>query len=266
MLPSDQAERYRRNGAVFPLQVLSEAEANHFAQQSDELEQQLGGKPRTVEVRQMHLHFEWAYRLATNPLILDAVEQILGPNLMIWATELFAKHPMDANVSINWHRDQPYMGLSPEHITTAWVSLCHSNAENGCMRVIPIVEDPNYPRDWSNDSEQLRPNEVPANLEKAIDVILDPGQMSLHNPMVLHGSVANLSQNKRIGFVIRFVRPDARPRTDGIPAILVRGQDNFGHFDLMPSPKFVDEKSSAVEQMRDSAAQHFDTVLSNLNQ
>lgn len=267
MLTKQQAAQYKRDGVLYPLRVLSEEEAGRFAHCSNDLEQQLGGKPRTVEVRQMHLHFEWAYALATRPAILDSVEKILGPDLLIWATEIFAKHPMDANVSINWHRDQPYMGLDPQMTTTAWVSLCQSNAHNGCMKVIPIAKDPGYPYDWAKNPRSLKPNEVPANPESAVDVTLEPGEMSLHNPMVLHGSVANLSRIKRIGFVIRFVRPDANTKTNDVEAILVRGEDRFGNFNLKPKPDFssgVD--SSPITKMQQSATQHFDTVLSNLSQ
>src|SRR5438034_1049716 len=78
-----------------------------------------------------------AYALATQPRVLDAIEDVLGPNLLIWATELFAKHPQDANVAIGWHRDEPYMGFEPGLTTTAWIALSDSAPANGCMRVVP---------------------------------------------------------------------------------------------------------------------------------
>jgi hypothetical protein len=110
-LSEAQQSRYRRDGIVFPVPVLSTGEAADYRRHCDELESRLGGKPRTIEVRQMHLHFPWAYRLATHPNILDAVESLLGPDLLVWATELFAKHPNDPNVSIGWHRDLHLHGL-----------------------------------------------------------------------------------------------------------------------------------------------------------
>src|ERR1043166_8116916 len=94
-LSESQKSRYRRDGILFPLRVLAADEAADYRRACDELESRLGGKPRTIEVRQMHLHFPWAYRLATHPNILDAVESLLGPDLLVWATELFAKHPPD---------------------------------------------------------------------------------------------------------------------------------------------------------------------------
>src|SRR5436309_754596 len=135
-LTEDQRRRYAGDGLVFPIPVLSPAETARYRAACDELEGRLGGKPRTVEVRQMHLHLPWAYELATHPRILDAVESILGPDLLIWATELFAKHPRDSAVSIGWHRDRPYMGFAAETTATAWVALSPSTPANGCMLAV----------------------------------------------------------------------------------------------------------------------------------
>src|SRR5262245_25953362 len=123
VLNAEQRRRYERDGIVFPIRVLSREEARKYRRACDELESHPGGKPRTIEVRQMHLHFRWAYDLAAHPRILDAVTDLLGPNLLIWATELFAKHPQDASVAIGWHRDQPYMGFDAANTVTAWVAL-----------------------------------------------------------------------------------------------------------------------------------------------
>jgi hypothetical protein len=106
-LTQSQLEQYQREGLIFPLRVLSPVQAKSYRDACDELERRLGGKPRTVQVRQMHLHFPWAWELASQPAIVDAAEALLGPNLVVWATELFAKHPHDASVSIGWHRDRP---------------------------------------------------------------------------------------------------------------------------------------------------------------
>jgi ectoine hydroxylase-related dioxygenase (phytanoyl-CoA dioxygenase family) len=128
---------YQRDGIVFPIPVLSDHEVRAGRAACDDLEARLGGQPRTVEVRQMHLHFPWAYELATHPRILDAVEDVLGPDLLVWATELFAKHPQDAGRSIGWHRDEPYMGFDAAMAATAWVALSDSTVANSCMRAVP---------------------------------------------------------------------------------------------------------------------------------
>ena len=242
--------RYVRDGFLFPVPVLSADEVRRFRSASDELEEQLGGRPRTVDVRQMHLHFPWAYELASHPRVLDAVEMILGPNLLVWATELFAKHPDEQTVSIGWHRDEPYMGLPVEHTTTAWIALGDSTPANGCMRV--ARETGAQPR-----------NGQPAADDEIIDVVLAAGEMSLHNARVLHGSGSNHSDVKRVGFVVRFVSPEAEPLESRPPAVLVRGRDEYGHFELV-APPVTGDADDAVSGLRASAMRHLDAVLRNL--
>src|SRR3989442_10733006 len=93
LLAGAQRRRYEQDGLLFPLPVLTPEEADEYAQACAELEARLGGKPRTIEVRQMHLHFPWAYRLPPHPRILDVVQNLLGPDLLLRATQLFVKPP-----------------------------------------------------------------------------------------------------------------------------------------------------------------------------
>src|SRR5437763_9421203 len=123
LLSEAERGRYDRDGIVFPIPVLSLDEAGQYRRACADLETRLGGKPRTIEVRQMHLHFRWALELATHPRVLDAVEDLLGSDLLLWSTELFAKHPNDPFVAIHWHRDRPYMGFRGGNSTTAWIAL-----------------------------------------------------------------------------------------------------------------------------------------------
>jgi hypothetical protein len=244
---------FGERGIAFPIRVLTVDQAASYRVHCDALEARLGGQPRTVEVRQMHLHFGWAYRLATAPRVLDAVEDLLGPNLLVWATELFAKHPQDAAVSIGWHRDGPYMGLAPGLTVTAWIALSPSRPENGCMRVV------------REDERQSKSSRAPAASDVIDDVILDAGEMSLHDVFVLHGSGANTSREKRVGFAVRFTTPAGRPASARPPAILVRGRDEWGHFDLLQPPSGEDTVD-ALEELRHSARRHLDATLENLKQ
>jgi ectoine hydroxylase-related dioxygenase (phytanoyl-CoA dioxygenase family) len=254
---TSERERYAQDGFLFPIPVLAPHEVERFRSASDELEERLGGRPRTVDVRQMHLHFRWAFELASHPRVLDAVEAVLGPDLLVWATELFAKHPDEEAVSIGWHRDEPYMGLPVEHTTTAWIALGESTAANGCMRVVRET----VRRVPAGADER---NAQPAEDDEVIDVVLAPGEMSLHNVRVLHGSGPNRSRGKRVGFVVRFVSPEARPLEIRPPAVLVRGRDSRGHFELL-EPPLADDPEQAVGGLRASALKHLDAVLRNLD-
>jgi non-haem Fe2+, alpha-ketoglutarate-dependent halogenase len=255
ILTAEQRFRFHEDGVVFPIRAFSADEADDYRRECDRLEALLGGRPRTVEVRQMHLHFPWAYRLATQPRLLDAVEDLLGPDLLIWATELFAKHPDDRVVSIGWHRDGAYMGLEPEHTLTAWVALSPSRAANGCMRVV-------HEADRRVSGSVQRTTGKPE--DSIMDVELQAGELSLHDVYVLHGSGPNLGRDKRVGFAIRFTTPQARPTTSTkVAAKLVRGEDRYGFFDLQPPPLDGDPVK-ATDGMRRSARQHLEATLQNL--
>src|SRR5262245_51563252 len=200
-LAEDQLARYRSDGLAFPVAVLSSPEVAHFQAACYALEGLFGRRPRTIDVRQMHLHYRWAHDLATHPAILDTVEDVLGDRFVVWATELFVKPPRDAAVSIGWHCDEPYLGLTSGRSTTAWVALSPSTPANGCMRVLP--RSAGAPAD-RRAGGPLLPPEREADL---VDVALQPGEMSLHALDVIHGSGPNRSDEKRTGFVIRFVTP-----------------------------------------------------------
>jgi hypothetical protein len=253
---------YRQDGFVFPIPVLSAADAIQYREACDELEASLGGKPRTIDVRQMHLHFAWAFDLATRPAVLDAVEDILGPDLLIWATELFTKHPQDQRVSVNWHRDESYLGLIGGQSTTAWIALSNSTTANGCMGVLPrSAESEITTMERSTGSRSEAP--APASDTRVVAVTLTPGEMSLHRADVLHGSGPSQSTEKRVGFVIRFITPDARPIHGKPPVILARGTDQYFHFSHV-EPPIGAEMGAHLTAMRDSAVRHLDVVLENL--
>lgn len=274
VLSLDKQQRYRDQGILFPLRVLSATEAAHYRNKCDELESRLGGRPRTIEVRQMHLHFGWAYRLATLPSVLDAVADLLGPNLLVTATELFSKHPQETAVSIGWHRDGPYMGLDPERTLTAWIALTDCTRENGCMRFVPEA-DRRAKAGWQTGASAKHgasaehgavENRRPAAAEEQFgDVLLAAGEMSLHDVHVLHGSGPNCSPHKRVGFAIRFTTPEGRPMHGHPPAIMARGEDRCGHFELAQPPA-DDDDPSALDRMRLSARRHLDATLQNLKQ
>lgn len=257
-LAANAQDRYLRDGLAFPFSILSSDEVIRYRAECDQLEARMGGKPRTIEVRQMHLHFPWAWELARHRAILDVVEGLLGPDLLVWATELFAKHPQDGKVAIAWHRDRPYLGFDGGCSVTAWLALGESTAANGCMRALPRPAEPPgtpaQPKSWTPD---------PTSAARIVEVALRPGEMSLHDADLLHGSGPNHSEAKRVGFVIRYVTPDARPVQGRPPVLLARGADRHGHFTLVDPPSEAG-KEQALAGMRDSAGRHLEVVLANL--
>jgi ectoine hydroxylase-related dioxygenase (phytanoyl-CoA dioxygenase family) len=209
----------------------------------------------------MHLHFRWAFELATHGRVLDAVEELLGPNLMVWATELFIKHPGDG-ISVGWHRDEDYTGIEPALATTAWIALAPSTRENGCLQVVPGSHR-SVERTTECGPVATQPVEPLASANQYVNVVLEPGEMSLHNGRLLHGSEPNRSDQTRIGFVVRYVTPRAKAGEGRPPVLLARGVDDHGHFEVVPPPCDIEPKR-ALESMRQSAASHLDAVLANL--
>jgi ectoine hydroxylase-related dioxygenase (phytanoyl-CoA dioxygenase family) len=256
LFDESHTRRYHADGFAAPIPVLTPQEVAAYRSACDALEAALGGKPRTVQVRQMHLHLRWAFDLAAHPHILDAVESVLGPDLFVWATELFAKHPRDPAVAIGWHRDAPYLGLAAGRHTTAWIALTDSTPENGCMRVLPRTAERSDP---DRDGDKPTPAEEP----DLVDVALRAGEMSLHAGDVIHGSSPNVSDHKRVGFVVRYLAPDARPASGRPPVVRVRGSARAEYWAVVERPVETDP-GEALARMRASAAAHFDLVLGNL--
>ena len=240
-LDGADVERYRRDGIVFPLDVLSPAEAQDMLRQLEATENALGGRLAGRHNQKPHLLHPWMDALVRHPAILDAVEDVLGPNLLCWGSQFFAKDPGDETY-VSWHQDGTYWGLSSPDVMTAWVALTPSIPENGCMRVIPGTHKAQVPHEDTFAQSNLlsRGQEIAVEVDaaKALDVVLQPGQMSLHHVLIFHGSERNRSNIRRIGFAIRYV-PTSVFQTSGIreSALLVRGVDEYGHFDHESSPE-----------------------------
>ncbi|HTG87528.1 MAG TPA: phytanoyl-CoA dioxygenase family protein [Pyrinomonadaceae bacterium] len=226
-------DRYQRDGVVFPIRVLSHDEVVEFRQ---ELELVAGERPRRLE--QLHLSFPWAYRLASHEKVLDVVEKVIGPEILVDGNLVFYKPPHDAGYA-SWHQDSVYSGWHLTPSVSAWIALTVSEPANGCMRVIPgthkqgvlehdNIQDPNL---LNKRGERLR---MDVDESQAVDVVLKPGEMSLHHTNIVHGSNANTSDGPRIGFIVRFVT-NASPNRER-PVMRVRGNADCSHLRLAPPP------------------------------
>ncbi len=240
-LTAGEKEAYARDGIFFPLDVMSPEEAGRLLQRFEAAESAQGGRLAGRSNQKPHLLHTWLDQLVRHPAILDAVEDVLGPDLFCWGSQFFTKNAHD-DAYVSWHQDGTYWGLSEPDVVTAWVALTPSTRENGCMRVIPGTHKSPVPHaDTFADRNLLSRGQeiaVDVDLDKAVDVVLQPGQMSLHHVLIFHGSEQNTSDMRRIGFAIRYV-PTRVAQTSGIreSALLVRGTDAFGNFDHESSPE-----------------------------
>jgi non-haem Fe2+, alpha-ketoglutarate-dependent halogenase len=259
-LTASQVEAYQRDGILFPIPVLSPAETARFRAAFEEVADRLGGRPLAQALGHTHGYFRWSYDLATHPAILDAVEDVLGPDILVWTVSIFPKYPRDPGY-ISWHQDGTYWGLDSTRVTTAWVALTDSVPENGCMRVVPgshrrsiLPHRDTYAPD--NRLSRGQEIEVAVDEHEAVDVVLRAGEMSLHHVNIIHGSNPNTSDRSRIGFAPRFTTPETR-QVDGEPptAVLARGRDAYGHFRLLQAPPALAFEDAIAAQQ--AAAGHF---------
>ena len=148
-----------------------------------------------------------------------AVEGVIGPNIVVWGSSWFVKFPHD-KAFISWHQDGAYWGLHPPKVTTAWVALCPSTLETGCMQVMPETHNTSLPQidTYNEDNALSRGQEIAVEVDetKAVNMVLGPGEMSLHHIGIVHGSKANGSDYPRIGIAIRYIAPEVVQ--DGVEA------------------------------------------------
>ncbi len=238
-LTPDQVDAYRQDGILFPIRVLPEDAMPPLLAQLEALELRDGGQLSRRSNQKPHLYLGWMNRLIRHPKILDAVEDILGPDILCWGAGFFIKNPGPAFVS--WHQDSTYWGLSSPDVVTAWLAFTPSTVEAGCMQVVPGTHQVQAAhRDTFAAANLLsRGQEIAVAVDrtKAIDVVLRPGEISLHHVMLVHGSEPNRSRHRRIGLAIRYIPTSIRQTVgDHDSATLVRGSDRYGHFRHEPVP------------------------------
>lgn len=234
MLSQSQIESYDRDGFLCPLRVLSPEDLSRFQAGFAELEAALG--PEVRRMGQPHLFFPWAFDLATHPRVLDAVESLLGPTILVSGTLILCKPPGDPGY-VAWHQDSVYSGWHLTPTTSAWIALSPSFKENGCMRVIPGSHHDGlrqHDEGHHGDNMLQRGEEVRVDVDESMahDLALQPGEMSLHGSNIIHGSGQNLSDTKRIGFIIRYVTPAHRQLRGGA-MLLARGETDAEHLDIL---------------------------------
>ena len=243
--PTQRAD-YARGGFIFPIAAIDRNEAAKYRAEIETLEAGTTGAQGGHDLNQFfrvngHVVLPFLAEIARTPAILDAVETILGPNLLVWSVELFIKEPGDGK-AVSWHQDLTYWGMGEtDEELTAWVALSDVTVEAGCMRFIPgshmgrIV-----PHSDTLEPENLlsRGQEIAGVDEtRAVHGPLAPGEMSFHHGRTFHASGPNRSTDRRIGCAIRYVTPEVRQSDVGRDyAMLVRGCDKVGGWINIAAP------------------------------
>lgn len=252
-LSDRQVEKFHNDGFLSPINVFSINEASELKDKLEDAEKIWPEAFSASARNNAHLNFEFLDSIVHNKNLLDAVEDILGPNILAYASTLFIKEPRDPGF-VSWHQDGKYMGLSENIGITAWVALSEANGESGCMSMIPGSHEKMlaHKDTFGKDNILTRGQEVQnVDAGKAVETPLRPGQASFHCPTVIHGSQPNRSEHRRIGFAIQTYIPTNVKSIHGrASAQLVRGIDTFGHFDLLQRPKMDMEEAQVTTRDR----------------
>ena len=239
-LTSNQLKQYNDDGYVAPVNVLTKDEANEIRNEIEFIEnkwpEELDGSGRNY----VHLISPVFDKVSHNEKILNAVESIIGKNILICGTTLFIKNPSEKGF-VSFHQDARYIGLEPYNWVTAWIAVTDTNKENGCMRMWSGshkdgLKDHNQKFDENNLLTRGQTIEN-VKIEKTNPVILKAGQMSLHHPKVVHGSGLNKSRDRRIGFVVQsYIGTNVDQVLGKMYVQLARGKDTFNHHENVAIP------------------------------
>lgn len=241
-----KGEDYWRDGYAFPIDVLSADEAQAIRTEVEAIEASPPAgltRPLSKYLRtNVHIVLPSVAKLVRHPNIVAAVKETLGPDLLCWGAEFFTKEA-HTNKVVTWHQDLTYWGLGHgDQEVTAWVALSPANVASGCMKFVPgSHKNQIVPHVDTFDENNLlsRGQEIAVQVDEAdaVPVELMPGQMSLHHGRMFHASGPNVSDDRRMGLVMRFITPDMKQQNAGRDyAMPVCGQDTYRHFDYIPDP------------------------------
>src|ERR1700748_687287 len=241
LLSKDEVTDYRDRGYHFPIDALSPGEVADLRRKLEDYEAESGGPIKADMRHRSHVLFTWIDEMIRHPKILDAIEDVLGPNILCWNTSFFIKQARDLGF-VSWHQDATFWGLSSADVATAWVAMSPANKVSGCMKFVAGTHLKQVAHEDTFDKNNLltRGQEIAVEVDEAqaVHVELQPGQASLHHVLLFHGSEPNQSDQRRIGLAIRYIPTHLKQAVGHRDwATLVRGKDAYGHFEPEHVPK-----------------------------
>ena len=246
-LSSDQIHKYEEQGFLSPVDALTSKEALEVRQEIELIEKKWPKELEGLGRNYVHLISPIFDRVAHNSRVLDAVESLIGKNILVCGTTLFIKNPYESGF-VSFHQDAKYIGLEPHNWVTVWIAVTDANEENGCMLMWPgsHKERLKYHKENFDENNLLTRGQTIENvpIEKTVPVELKSGQMSLHHPSIVHGSGLNKSSDRRIGFVIQsYIGTNVEQVLGKMYVQLARGKDEFNyHNSVERSKKLMNKK------------------------
>ena len=259
LLTPTQIGKYRSDGFLYPVDVMSREEAQCYLQQLEASETLQGKLLVKGSNFKPHLLFKWADELAHHPKILDAVEDLIGPDIRILSSTVFPKKPGDGTF-VDWHQDGTYFALEPDDVqVAAWVALSEAPIESGCMEMAVGSHQLGQlsHAEVSSEKHMLSLGQTvnaPFQKDRTEFMPLKAGQISLHHTHTAHRSGPNTTSFRRVGVTLTYVPAYVKVRARRKPsAALVRGSDKWQHFQDEPRPQVeYGEKEREFQQYANS--------------
>lgn len=236
-LSNEDVARYHQEGFLKPISVFSAEKAKEINAEIETIERDYSNKVLPLDLPHYfrvngELVIPLLAGIAKSKPILDAIESLLGPNLMVWSCELFIKEPQSEKI-VSWHQDLTYWGMGGSDLqASAWIAISDVTEASGCMRFVPGSHKQQLVPHTDTFSEKnllSRGQEIAVEVDESNAVLnlLKPGEMSIHHGRMFHASGPNISNNRRVAIVIRYVTPElVRDAPGSDYAMLVRGTDS----------------------------------------
>jgi len=239
-LTSQQLDHYKNKGYVSPVSALSSIEAKEIRDEIEKIEKNWPGALEGINRNYIHLISPMLNKICLNKNILDAVESVIGKDILICGTTLFIKDPKEKGF-VSFHQDAKYIGLEPNNWVTVWVAITDANENNGCMRMLPgsHKDSLKHHEQKFDENNLLTRGQTIENvsLDNTDPVILKAGEMSLHHPLIVHGSGLNYSNDRRIGFVIQsYIGTNVKQIIGKMYVQKARGEDIYRNHDYAETP------------------------------
>ncbi len=251
ILTDQQLSDYKELGFLHSLPILSDTEIARYRGEIERTCQAIGG--RVTRLNSLHLFFRWAWDLSTHPRLLDSLEQIMGPNILLTSTRLFYKHGQSTSY-VGWHQDGITQRLEDGRAPAIWLGLTAATVENGCLRVVPrshqfgLVHHDSSPdlpplpgakislTNWPQDDLSGRIAHLPPNYDPPFDLVMRAGEMSIHHPLTLHGSNPNRTAEPRIGLSASYTIPELYKNPRAVVWVRGDGPKRHDHFQIDRPP------------------------------
>ena len=233
-LTQAEIDCFHEHGFLPGIDVFSAEECDVFRYGVEAFEQ---ARPEAVDWAfdiKANLLFDWVYALSCVPRLLDAIEDLIGPDVLLTNSIFRIKEP-GSGTFYGWHQDAARIRVEPGFVL-AFVAITDATPENGCLRLIPDSQHEVQPFSLVGYSHRQLARVREVDERHAVDMVLAKGQVGLLHCNAVHGSGANRSSGRRIGLINDYTPPFARQSSGKGSGQLVRGIDHWGHFGAEPIP------------------------------